>query len=164
MGFLIFWFLLPLLSILTIIYITAVVIFCFVKFVLYIFQSFGLLRIAKKENYRYPYLVWVPAVSQYYLGRYCMNKNLSIGYAFLAALSIGLPIAAWLLHAPIWTWTALGYGIAFFVVDMLVMNRFYKKVYKAPELYTILTVLTLGLLKPVFLYMARFRKITRVAV
>lgn len=161
MGFLFVSLFLSVFSVLYLLCVIAVIVFVFVKFVLYVFQSFGLLRIAKKEGYRLPCLVWVPAVSQYYLGRYCMSQKLSVGYALLAALSLGLPAAAYLLQFRVLMWTALGYGAVYFVVDMLVMDRFYKKVYKVPELYTVLTILTLGMLKPVFIYMARIKKITK---
>ena len=54
--------------------------------------------------------------------------------------------------------------IVYFIVDMLVMNKFYKKVYKKNELFTILTIITFGMLKPIFIYTARIKKITNVDI
>ncbi len=42
------------------------------------------------------------------------------------------------------------------------MNKFYKKVYKTPELFTILSVITFGLLNSIFIYTTRIKKITKV--
>lgn len=129
---------------------------------LYLFQSFGLLRIAKKEGFRYPYLVWLPAVSHYYLGKCCMKNLWSLIYALLTAANLLLPLVAGLLSSGTLISVSLWYSVAYFIVDMVVMHRFYARVYKVPELYTIFTVLTLGILKPIFIFTSRIPKITRV--
>ena len=65
------------------------VILAIVKFTLYIFQSFGLLNIAKKEGYKYRYISWVPGLSHYILGKFCLKKNLAIIYTILSTKFLG---------------------------------------------------------------------------
>ena len=54
------------------------------------------------------------------------------------------------------------YMVIYFIINMLVMNNFYKKVYKKPELFTIFTIITFGLLRSIFIYLSRIKKITKV--
>ncbi len=72
MGFLIFF---PFIGTIMLIWICFLIIYAIIKFTLYIFKSFGLLRIAKTEKYKYLYLVWIPVISDYILGKYCMDKK-----------------------------------------------------------------------------------------
>lgn len=70
-----FSFFLPFTSGFIIVAIILFIIYLILKFILYIFQSLGLLKIAKKEKYKYPYIVWIPGISHYVLGKYCgLNK------------------------------------------------------------------------------------------
>lgn len=159
MGFLIFF---PFVGTIMLIWICFLVIYAIIKFILYIFKSFGLLRIAKNEGYKYPYLVWIPIISNYILGKYCMDKRKSIMYASLSAIKILFTLCFVIIASdPLYS-VFMIYTIFNFIVDMIVMNKFYKKVYKTPELFTILSVITLGLLKSVFIYTARIKKITKV--
>ena len=53
------------------------------------------------------------------------------------------------------------YIVVYFIIDMLVMNKFYKKVYKNSEIFTVFTIITFGLLKPIFIYTTRIKKISK---
>lgn len=138
------------------------IIYLILKFILYIFQSFGLLRIAKKEKYKYPYIVWIPGISHYILGRYCLDKNKSIIYCILTLISIIMLGIFCTTSNDFWFVFSKVYNIIYFIIDMIVMNKFYKKVYKKPELFTVLTIITLGLLKSIFIYTSKIKKIAKV--
>lgn len=159
MGFLIFF---PFIGAFMLFWICILISYLVISFILYIFKSFGLLRIAKSENYKYPYIVWIPIVSNYVLGKYCMDKNKSIIYSILTAINLVVSTYLFYLNNEILFYISLIYIVIYFIIDMMVMNKFYKKVYKTPELFTILTVITLGLLKGIFIYTARIKKITKV--
>ncbi len=136
------------------------VILAIVKFTLYIFQSFGLLNIAKKEGYKYRYISWIPGLSHYILGKFCLKKNLAIIYTILTVINILLFVLVIFIENSILFYLFLVFTILYFVIDMLVMNKFYKKVYKTPEIFTIFTIITFGFLKPIFIYTSRIKKIT----
>ena len=154
---------LPLIGTVFIFWILFVIIYIIINFVLYVIESFGLLRIAKKEEYKIPYIVWIPGISHYVLGRYCMSKSKSIIYAILSVINV---IFIYCLMFGVFQIEyiefVLIYIVIYFIINMLVMNTFYKKVYKKSELFTIFTVITFGFLKSIFIYLARIRKITKV--
>lgn len=131
------------------------------RFILYLFQSFGLLRIAKNENYKYPYIVWIPILSDYVLARYCMNRVKSLIFClFTLIFWISFAIFFTTSNSILYHLTFI-YNLAYFVLDMFVMNKFYKKVYKKHKVFTILTVVTIGLLKPLFIYTTRINCLTQ---
>ena len=160
MGFLVF---LPFFSAVIVVMILFYICYAILKFILYVFKSFGLLRIAKKENYKYPYVVWIPFVSNYILGKYCMDKKKGIIYLILSIIKFLIMLIYFMLSEVDALYTiSLIYSIFYFVIDMIVMNKFYKKVYKTPELFTILSIISFGLLNSIFIYTARIRKITKI--
>lgn len=159
MGFLLFF---PFIGTIMLVWLCFLIIYAIIKFTLYIFKSFGLLRIAKAEKYKYPYLVWLPIISNYILGKYCMDKKKSIIYCILSVIKILLSLCFLVSESEILYYAFIIYTIFYFIVDMIVMNKFYKKIYKTPELFTILSVITFGLLKSIFIYTARIKKITKV--
>ncbi len=130
-----------------------------VAFALYIFECFGLLRIAKLENYKFPYMVWIAGLSHYVSCKYCMDNTKSIVYAIMSLFNFINTVCLLTLKVEI-NGLFLIYGIIYFIVDMLVMNRFYKEVYKKLEIFTISTIITFDLLKSIFIYISRIRKIT----
>lgn len=154
-------FLVPMIGTIFILWFAFIILYAIVRFITYIFESFGLLRIAKKEKYKIPYLVWVPGFSHYVLARYCTDKTKSFIYSILAIINIPVTIFLLIQNIGAEPWLII-YGIVYFIIDMLVMNTFYKKVYKTPELFTITTIITFGLLKPIFIYTSRIKKITKV--
>ena len=164
MGFLVF---LPFFSAVIVVMILFYICYAILKFILYVFKSLGLLRIAKKENYKYPYVVWIPFVSNYILGKYCMDKKKGIIYLILSIIKFLIMIIFFMLseinalYDALYT-ISLIYSIFYFVIDMIVMNKFYKKVYKTPELFTILSIISFGLLNSIFIYTTRIRKITKI--
>ena len=135
-------------------------IYLFLRFVLYVVQSFGLLRIAKREQYPHPGIVWIPGAAHYVLGRFCMDKRMSIAYAITSLLSVVVLVTFFSTYNDILAVLEMVFSVAYFVFDMIVMKKFYRKVYRKPELLSILTICSVGLLKPVFIYLARIRKIT----
>lgn len=145
--------------------ITFFMVFCIItwaitKFILYIFQSFGLLNIARNENYKYPYIVWIPGISHYILGKFTTNNIKGTIYSILTIIKILLFISTIFVENSILFYTFLIYIIIYFIIDMLMMNKFYKKVYKQPQIFTVFTIITLGLLKPIFIYTVKIKKIS----
>lgn len=141
-----------------------IVCFAIIKFILYIFQSFGLLNISKHEQYKYPYIAWIPCASHYVLGKFCMGNKEGIIYGLLTLVKLILIISVILVENTILFHIFLVYIIAYFVIDMLIMNKFYEKVYKNPQIFTIFTIITFGLLKPIFIYTVKIKKISLIKV
>lgn len=140
--------------------ISTIAIWGITKFILYIFQSFGLLNLARKEQYQYPYMAWVPGLSHYLIGKFCCNNKKAILYTVCTIIKLVLTISMVMISNCILFYTWLIFIIIYFVIDMLVMNQFYKRVYKQPQLFTIFTIITFGLLKPIFIYTSKIKKVT----
>lgn len=154
---------LPIFGTVVIFWIIFLIVYILVSFIMYVFESFGLLRIAKKEKYKIPYIVWIPGISHYVLCRYCMSKIKSIIYAILSVINVIFIYCLMFGRFQIeYIKLVLIYMVIYFIINMLVMNTFYKKVYKKSELFTIFTVITFGFLKSIFIYLARIKKITKV--
>lgn len=131
-----------------------------IKIALYIFQSIGLFRIARVSGYKYPFIAWIPCISQYIIGRFAKSNQIGVSYSILALLKYLLVIALFFIGNEIIINLFLIYLIIYFVIDMLIINLFYEKVYKNSNVYIILTIVTLGLMKPIFIFMSRIKKLT----
>ncbi len=141
--------------------ILVLVTYVMINLILYVFRSFGLLRIAKNEQYKYPYIVWIPVISNYVLARYCMDKKKSIIFLILSIFDL-LILIPYLIVSGLNEIFLEIYTVFYFIIEIIVMNKFYQKVYKTPELFTILSIITLGFLNSIFIYTARIKKITKV--
>jgi len=138
------------------------------KIISYIFEGIGLTNIAQKENYKYPYIAWIIGISHYILGKYCSDKDEKtnringIIYSILTTVKIIFVILIWktkIIENSILMLIIIIYFIIYYIIDMIYMNKFYKKVYKNPKIFTILTVITLGIFKPIFIYTSKIKKI-----
>ena len=75
-----------------------------------------------------------------FVGQYAQaNKKLLVAY----------PIALFYLF--------LAYLVIYFIFDIFIMNMFYAKLFKSPNIYTIITACTLGFAKPIFIFMAKYK-------
>lgn len=132
-------------------------IFILIKFAFYIFQSIGLYKISKYNGYKYSFIAWIPCISQYIIGRYSKNGKYGILYSILTIMKYILIVPMFYLDNPIYLNFFLAYLIIYFIYDILIMDMFYKKVFKNSNVYTIVTACTLGFIKPVFIFMANFK-------
>lgn len=140
-----------------------------VKIITYILESIGLTNIAKKQNYKYFFIAWIPGFSHYILGKYCSKKNnttlISSGIIYCILTIIKLILIILILKTKISQnltimFIIIIYFIIYYIIDMIYMSRFYKKVYKHPKIYTIITIITLGMFKPIFIYTSKIKKLT----
>ena len=147
----------------------AIILWSIVKIILYILESIGLTNIAEKENYKYPYIAWILGISHYILGKYCSdkdektNRRHGIIYCILTTIKIIFVILIYstnIIENSAMMLIIIIYFIINYIIDMIYMNKFYKKVYKNPKIFTILTVITLGMLKPIFIYTSKIKKLT----
>lgn len=147
----------------------AIILWIILKMILYIFESIGLTNIAKKGNYKYPYIAWILGISHYILGKYCSDKDEKtdkrhgIIYCILTTIKtifVILICSTKIIENSTMMLILIIYFIIYYIIDMIYMNKFYKKTYKKPEIFTVLTVITLGMLKPIFIYTAKIKKLT----
>ena len=145
----------------------AIILFFIVKIISYVLESMGLTKLAKKENYKYPYTAWLLGISHYILGKYCSdkdertNKRNGILYCILTTIKIIFIILIFATNTvknSTLLLVIILYFLIYFIIDMIYMNKFYKKTYKNYQIFTFLTVITFGLLKPIFIYISTIKK------
>ena len=148
------------------IYIALIILFIY-KIIAYIFESIGLTSIAKRENYSYPFIGWIPGLSHFIIGKYSSDgddeKSTSSGviYALLTIIKIAFLIIVSQINIAQnsnYLLIILIYLAIYFVIDMIYMNKFYQKAYKHPIVFTFFTIVSIGLLKPIFIFASKGKK------
>ena len=130
--------------------------------VLYIFNSYGLYKLAKNEDNKNSYIAWVPYLNRIIEGKIAFgNSTLGITMFILQLLSIILmivtvfsknmqPQALVLLSVFSFILSAI-----FKIIDFVAHYSIYSKYSKSTILMTILDILSLGLLGPLFIFAIR---------
>ena len=130
--------------------------------VLYIFNSYGLYKLAKNEENKNAYIAWVPYLNRIIEGKIAFgNATLGITMFILQLLSIILmivtvfsknmqPQALVLLSVFSFILSAI-----FKIIDFVAHYSIYSKYSKSTILMTILDILSLGLLGPIFIFAIR---------
>lgn len=124
----------------------------------YVFESIAVMRFRKNLNLKNNAISFIPFYNRYLLGKVTDNKILG---AVLALVSI-LKTITFVL------WFFIGKSFAFelfiillivgFVLNVIVASNLYKMYSKYNVVFTILTIITLGVLRPVFLFALRDSK------
>ena len=157
----VFFLFFPFFAAISILFLITIITYLILKFVLYIFNSFGLLNIARSEKYKFPYIAWIPCIGEYITGKFVLNKILGYvcaGFSLLKLVSMYFMITTDI--TPVF-YICLAIIVAYFIFEMLIMNMFYKKVYKHSQIFTLFTIITFGILKPIFIYTSRFQNKSR---
>ena len=133
------------------------IIYILIKIAFYIFQSIGLYKISKMNGYKYPIIAWIPCVSQYIIGKFNKSSKLGVLYSILTIMKYLAIILLFNSNNFILFNLYLVYFVIYFVLDVFIMDRFYTKVFENPNIYTIITTYTFGFVKPIFIFMARYK-------
>lgn len=150
-------FIFPFLALSVVAIIVLLIIYILIKITFYIFQSIGLYQISKANGYKYPFIAWIPGISQYIIGRYNKNSNFGILYSVLTLMKYLLIIAMFNFDNYILFYLFLAYLAIYFIFDIFIMNMFYTKVFKNPIIYTIITACTLGFARPIIIFIAKYK-------
>lgn len=131
-----------------------------IKFVSYMFQSNGTFRLSMENGYKYPFISWIPCFSNYIIGKFAKGTNIGVIYTILSILNVLKYLLLIPMHKgnDILRFIFIVYPIFYFFFDMIVMSWFYTKVYTKPKKYILITIFTLGLTKPFFVFANRFKK------
>lgn len=126
----------------------------------YIFENIALMKISKNLGYQQCGMAWMPFYNKYILGKIAQNKVLGILLAIDDFLIFIISICYFTMNYPI----TVFYVILFFVIISLIFNiilthKVYERMFeKRKDVYTVLSVLTFGFLRPIFLFTVRNKK------
>ena len=124
----------------------------------YIFESIAIMSMSKNLGYKAIYTSWIPFYNKYLLGKIAENKVLG-GIAAISNIIItGVGIYCYIQNEfqPIIFLIFLTCVLIGFILDIVISHKIYvKAINKYGDILTIFSVLTLGLLRPIFLFIIR---------
>jgi len=126
---------------------------------LYVFYAYGLMKIAKKNDVRGSWMAWIPIFNFYLMGKMAFNKG--IGWCMVILSLLGgtgevtindqVIASGSILSAPYNSWASM----AFLILLLISLYRIYEKMSEKAVVMIIMTILSLGLLTPIFLFAIR---------
>ena len=141
-------------------FLAIIVLIAIYMLITYIFESISLQAFSKNLKYKYPILAWLPFYNKYILGKISGTYRLGI------LLSVS-SLITFILGIYIFEGGTFGYiFIIFFVLlllnfilDLVITHKIFKKyIIKYSDILTVFSVLSLGFLRPIFMFIIRNRK------
>ena len=125
----------------------------------YVLEGFSIACMRKKAGDAHTFPAWIPFYSKYLLGKLADRRVMGAVSALLTLLSVCLCIYFYVcreLNTLLFILLLMAL-LAVFILDTLIAHRIYKSRSKYGDILTVFTVLSLGLLRPVFLFAVRNR-------
>ena len=125
----------------------------------YVLEGFSIACMRKKAGDAHTFPAWIPFYSKYLLGKLAGRRVMGAVSALLTLLSFCLCVYFYVCRElnTLWFILLLMALLAVFILDTLIAHRIYKSRSKYGDILTVFTVLSLGLLRPVFLFAVRSR-------
>ncbi len=126
----------------------------------YVLEGFSIACMRKKAGDAHTFPAWIPFYSKYLLGKLADRRVMGAVSALLTLLSACLCVYFYVCRElnTLWFILLLMALLAVFILDTLIAHRIYKsRAGKYGDVLTVFTVLSLGLLRPVFLFAVRNR-------
>lgn len=138
----------------------------FVAIILYIvisytFEGISIMCMSKNMGYKNPFTAWIPFYNKYLLGKIVGNKIMGGISGILSFLSICLGARFFInkeLEIVLFIILVISLIITF-ILDTIIAHRIYKsRANKYGDILTVFNILSLGLLRPIFLFIIRNKK------
>ena len=138
-----------------------IAIIAFYVLVSYIFESLAITSMSKNLKYKNIYISWIPLYNKYILGKIGNSKSLGISLSITSFISLFTIVLLLLLKEPqaILIITLLLSVIFTFILDIILSHKIFNK-YKSKykDIMTMLSILSLGFLRPIFLFIIRNKR------
>ncbi len=150
-----------LMSILSFIYLFFIAVFAGVvlyTIISYIFQGIAIMCMSKNMGYKYPFTAWIPFYNKYLLGKIAGNKIMGVISGVLSLISVCLGIYFFIhKNSEILIFAAIVICLIItFITDTIIAHGIYKShIKKCGDILTVFNILSLGLLRPIFLFIIR---------
>ena len=133
----------------------------------YFFESISIMCMCKNLKYKAPITAWIPFYNKYLLGKIAGSKVLGTILASLNGLTFLFLMFSYSKgkYGGISSLMFLICSLIGFLFDIIVAHKVYDKAeIKYGDLLTVFSVLTVGILRPIFLFMIRNKVSIRDAV
>ena len=124
----------------------------------YIFESVSIMCMCKNLKYKAPITAWLPFYNKYLLGKVSGNQVLGI----ISSLSNIVMICSGIYSYTSTEFSVLAFiiflifGLLSFIFDIVLAHKIYAKFkIKYVDLLTVFSVLSIGILRPIFLFLVR---------
>lgn len=151
-------FLMSILSFMFFIFIAIFLAIIIYAMITYIFESISIMSMIKNLQYQETYIAWIPFYNKYLLGEIAGSKKLGIILALfnIVAVCMGLFCYCQIEFNYIAFIMFLICIVVVFILDIVISHKIYiKTVPKYGDILTVLSVLTFGILRPIFLFLVR---------
>lgn len=141
------------LSFLFIVFLTIFLVVAIYTIITYVFESIAVMEMLKRKRY----FAWIPFYNKYLLGNCAGYKKGGMLSSMIHFCASFLGIYCYVLNELKWV-TFLTFLILLFlgfIFDMIIAHKIYTKASKYADLFTVFSVLTLGFLRPIFLFLFR---------
>ena len=150
--------LMTILSTLFFIFITIFFVIAAYVTITYVFECIAVTSMCKQKQMSYPYRRWMPFYNKYLLGKEGDSNILGILSAFMqfCVIFLGIFMYKQLTMYPFLFFLFILTSIIGFVIDLIIAHKIYlKKGITYGDIFTVFSVLSLGFLRPIFLFIIR---------
>lgn len=124
--------------------------------ILYILGSLGLMQITDKLGSKGAWMAWLPLFNVYLLGKLAFNKGIGWILVILTILSGDMKKTVNIDGITyVKTHTSSLFSLILAIMTFVVLHKIYKKFSTKANLMTLFTVLSCGILAPIFLFAIR---------
>ena len=123
----------------------------------YIFESITIKCMSKKLGYNNSITAWLPFYNKYLLGEIAGNKIIGGLLGILSFISICLVIYFYIyqkLEVLLFIILVIILIISF-ILDIIIAHKIYKNTSEHADILTLFNILSLGILRPIFLFIVR---------
>lgn len=132
----------------------------FYTLVSYVLESFAAMRMGENLNYKVKFAAWIPVYNKYILGRIAENKALGGISGVLTLAEVCLCIYFYFnreINTALFILLIVCVIITFIIDTVISHKLFLQRINKNADILTAVNVITLGILRPVFLFALRNR-------
>lgn len=153
--------LMSMLSFIFLFFITIFIVAILYTIISYTFQGISIMCMCKNMKYKNAFTAWIPFYNKYLLGKIANNKIMGVLSGFLSLISICL-VTYFYIHKELEIVPfiiLIVILIITFILDTIIAHRIYKsRANKYGDILTVFNILSLGLLRPIFLFIIRNKK------
>lgn len=127
----------------------------------YIFEGIAIGKMCKNLNYKYAYTSWIPFYNKFLLGRIANHKKFGAMLAIINFTIINIFICLYNASSYSGLFLILFFILIMlsFILNIVISHEIFKKAIGTyGDILTIFSVLSLGLLRPIFLFVLRNNK------
>lgn len=127
----------------------------------YTFEGISIMCMSKNMGYKNTFTAWIPFYNKYLLGKIAGNKIMGGISGILSFIAICLGTRLYInkkLEIVLFIILVISLIITF-ILDTMIAHRIYKsRANKYEDILTVFNILSLGLLRPIFLFIIRNKK------